>query len=196
MKSIYVNVAKKYEDIVKNIVTDNDLDHIDFPLIAVNFNVEPLAKLLPPQLVEKLGGLEDDEDSPEQEREKQINSGEKKEEFKEGELEDIKNASKNTTKMSTEEGEQQSQTLTDQLDNMNLADTTDQAGHLQPQNAGDGGSGTSSFAGVSEGQIDESCIGDSPKIKEKKMQNEEAMRPRHLQVPNATSKLRGIGIVN
>ena len=48
MKSIYVNVAKKYEDIVKNIVTDNDLDHIDFPLIAVNFNVEPLAKLLPP----------------------------------------------------------------------------------------------------------------------------------------------------
>ena len=53
--------------------------------------------------------------------------------------------------MSTEEGEQQSQTLTDQLDNMNLADTTDQAGHLQQQNAGDGGSGTSSFAAVSEG---------------------------------------------
>ena len=62
MKSIYVNVAKKYEDIVKNIVTDNDLDHIDFPLIAVNFNVEPLTKLLPPELVEKLGGLEEDEE--------------------------------------------------------------------------------------------------------------------------------------
>ena len=67
MKSIYVNVAKKYEDIVKNIVTDNDLDHIDFPLIAVNFNVEPLAKLLPPDLVEKLGGLEDDDESPDNE---------------------------------------------------------------------------------------------------------------------------------
>lgn len=37
MKSIYTNVAKKYEDIVKNIVTDADLDHIDFPLIAINF---------------------------------------------------------------------------------------------------------------------------------------------------------------
>lgn len=85
--------------------------------------------------------------------------------------------------------------MTDQLDNMNLADTTDQAGHLQPQNA-DGDSGTDSFVAVSEGQIDESCINESPKLKEKKMQSEEAMRPRHLQVPNATSKLRGIGIVN
>jgi len=79
---------------------------------------------------------------------------------------------------------------------MNLADTTDQAGHLQQQNSGDG-SGTSSFAGISEGQVDESCIAESPQLKEKKqLQSEEAMRPRHLQVPNATSKLRGIGIVN
>lgn len=38
MKSIYNNLAKKYEDIVKNIVTDADLDYIDFPLIALNFN--------------------------------------------------------------------------------------------------------------------------------------------------------------
>ena len=42
MKSIYGNMAKKYEDIVKNIVTDADLDHIDFPLIALNFNTEKL----------------------------------------------------------------------------------------------------------------------------------------------------------
>lgn len=62
MKSIYANIAKKYEDIVSNIVTDADLDHIDFPLIAVNFNIDKLATLLPPELVEKLGGLESDED--------------------------------------------------------------------------------------------------------------------------------------
>ena len=94
MKSIYTNVAKKYEDIVKNIVTDADLDHIDFPLIAVNFNIDKLSKLLPPDLVEKLGGLDEDDeisgiDSPE-------NGGsglnKKNEEFKEGELEDIEKA--------------------------------------------------------------------------------------------------------
>ena len=94
MKSIYTNVAKKYEDIVKNIVTDADLDHIDFPLIAVNFNIDKLSKLLPPDLVEKLGGLDEDDeisgiDSPE-------NGGsglnKKSEEFKEGELEDIEKA--------------------------------------------------------------------------------------------------------
>lgn len=62
MKSIYNNLAKKYEDIVKNIVTDADLDYIDFPLIALNFNQEKLANLLPPELVQKLGGLEEDEE--------------------------------------------------------------------------------------------------------------------------------------
>lgn len=62
MKSIYTNLAKKYEDIVKNIVTDADLDHIDFPLIAVNFSIDKLAGMLPPELVEKLGGLEEDEE--------------------------------------------------------------------------------------------------------------------------------------
>ena len=62
MKSIYNNLAKKYEEIVKNIVTDADLDYIDFPLIAMNFNQEKLANLLPTELVDKLGGLEDDEE--------------------------------------------------------------------------------------------------------------------------------------
>ena len=93
MKSIYTNVAKKYEDIVKNIVTDADLDHIDFPLIAVNFNIDKLSKLLPPDLVEKLGGLDEDDeiDSPENGG-GSVKSKEKNEEFKEGELEDIEKA--------------------------------------------------------------------------------------------------------
>lgn len=83
MKSIYSNMAKKYEDIVKNIVTDADLDHIDFPLIALDFNTEKLATLLSPELVEKLGGLEDEESpSPDY--------APKEEEFKESELEEMK----------------------------------------------------------------------------------------------------------
>jgi hypothetical protein len=86
MKSIYGNLAKKYEDIVKNIVTDSDLDHIDFPLIALNFNTEKLSTLLPPELVEKLGGLEDEDDSNSPDNEKIF----KDEEFKESELEDMK----------------------------------------------------------------------------------------------------------
>ena len=90
MKSIYINLSKKYEDIVKNIVTDADLDHIDFPLIAMNFNCDQLKTLLPPELVEKLGGLEEVDESPQP---GEINSNQpaavKQEEFKEGELEDM-----------------------------------------------------------------------------------------------------------
>jgi hypothetical protein len=48
MKSIYVSLSKKYEEVVKNIVTDADLDMIDFPLIAVTFNIEKLSGLLTP----------------------------------------------------------------------------------------------------------------------------------------------------
>jgi len=62
MKSIYVSLSKKYEEVVKNIVTDADLDMIDFPLIAVNFNIEKLSGLLTPALVEKLNITDEDED--------------------------------------------------------------------------------------------------------------------------------------
>lgn len=51
---------------------------------------------------------------------------------------------------------------------------------------------------VSEGQMDESCVTESPLPRSQKMieGDDGAMQPRHLQVPNATSKLRGLGIVN
>lgn len=56
---------------------------------------------------------------------------------------------------------------------------------------------------MSEGQVDESCLAESPGVKEKQKvmmhnnnEEEAMMKPRNLQVPNATSKLRGIGIVN
>lgn len=66
MKSIYQNLTKKYEDIVKNTITDNDLDQIDFPLIAAKFQVEKLSGLLTPELIEKLGGLEDEDEEDQQ----------------------------------------------------------------------------------------------------------------------------------
>ena len=48
MKQIYTNVAKKYEDLIKSVVQDADIDHIDFPLIASKFNTEKLKSLLTP----------------------------------------------------------------------------------------------------------------------------------------------------
>ena len=54
MKSIYENMGRKYEDIVKAIITEQDIDGVDFPLIAKSFQVEPLAKLLTPEIAEKL----------------------------------------------------------------------------------------------------------------------------------------------
>lgn len=85
MKSIYTKGAKKYEDLVKAIVTDADLDYIDFPLIANNFDFDRLSTLLPPELVEKLGGLQDEAEpySPDAEVIK------KDEEYKQSELDEL-----------------------------------------------------------------------------------------------------------
>ena len=57
-----MNVAKKYEELVKNVVHDADIDSIDFPLIASKFKTETLAAQLDKKLVEKLGGLQDDDE--------------------------------------------------------------------------------------------------------------------------------------
>ena len=92
MKSIYTNLAKKYEDIVKNIVTDNDVDQIDFPLITQKFQVEKLSTLLTPELIKKLGGLDDEEEEDQKQFEQAEVIKKKDEEFKEGELEDMKKA--------------------------------------------------------------------------------------------------------
>ena len=88
MKSIYKRQAKRYEDIVKTIVTDADLDIIDFPLVANNFDFDKLSTILPQDIVQKLGGLVDEAEpfTPDFDVKK------KDEEFKEGELEDLKNA--------------------------------------------------------------------------------------------------------
>lgn len=47
MRSIYNNSAKKYEEIVKNIITDQDAQHIDFPLISVEMQQISLKSMIP-----------------------------------------------------------------------------------------------------------------------------------------------------
>ena len=54
MRQIYDSQVKKYEEIVKSIVQDQDVERIDFPLIAAPFNVENFAILLPEDLAERL----------------------------------------------------------------------------------------------------------------------------------------------
>lgn len=91
-------MGKKYEDIVKNIVTDADLDNIDFPLIAVNFKINKMSEFLSPELVEKLGGFIDDEEEFTEEEKKFFM---KEEEHKQSELEDLKNNNTNISSNST-----------------------------------------------------------------------------------------------
>lgn len=63
MRQIYDSAGKKYEDVVKAIVQDIDVERIEFPLIAAPFNVEKFATLLPEDLADRLN-IE-----PEQEKE-------------------------------------------------------------------------------------------------------------------------------
>lgn len=88
MKQIYQNVAKKYEDLIKSVVQDADIDHIDFPLITTKFNSEKLKTLLSPQLVKKLGGLDSDDEEEDEKNNNPFQSPKgKKEEYKQSELE-------------------------------------------------------------------------------------------------------------
>lgn len=54
MKTVYEETQKKYEDTIKVIIQDTDLDSIDFPLIAKNVEVDTLHNLLAPELAKKL----------------------------------------------------------------------------------------------------------------------------------------------
>jgi len=54
MKAVYENVTKKYEEILKTIIVEPDLDGVDFPLIAEKLKIDGLKYLLSPELVEKL----------------------------------------------------------------------------------------------------------------------------------------------
>ena len=57
MGMIYNTSAKKYDDIVKNVITDLDLDSVEFPLVCKSFKIEPFHTLLPEDLAKKLNLL-------------------------------------------------------------------------------------------------------------------------------------------
>lgn len=61
MKQIYNKTSKKYEDIVANIITDADIENIDFPMISVTMTVDSLSKLLPEHIYKKLNITDDEE---------------------------------------------------------------------------------------------------------------------------------------
>lgn len=54
IRHIYGNATKKYEEIIQGVVTDTDLEQLDFPMIAKPFQVEPFMSLLSPDLAAKL----------------------------------------------------------------------------------------------------------------------------------------------
>lgn len=82
------------------------------------------------------------------------------------------------TQKETQPQEQQSQILADNMNNMNL-DDSEQAGHQESSSQEDG-LDKKKLDGLSEGQVDESCITESPGLKEKKMQGEMIIKPRNL----------------
>lgn len=71
MKTVYEDSQKKYEDTIKIIIQDTDLDSIDFPLIAKNIEIDTLHTLLGAELCSKLNvepEAADEEERKEQER--------------------------------------------------------------------------------------------------------------------------------
>jgi len=61
MKGVYFEMQEKYESTLKAIVQDNEMDSVDFPLIANRVSVTNLATLVGPELAEKLHLSKNDE---------------------------------------------------------------------------------------------------------------------------------------
>ena len=79
LKGVHSDLAKKYEDTVKAIIADTELNGLDFPLICQPCTLENLSKYLKPEIAEKLK-LEDfenqiDDKQGQEEEEKQSSSG-------------------------------------------------------------------------------------------------------------------------
>lgn len=54
MGMIYNQIAKKYDEICQNVITDQDLDCIEFPLVCKTFKIEPFYTLLQDDIAAKL----------------------------------------------------------------------------------------------------------------------------------------------
>jgi len=65
MRNVHKNISKKYEDVIKSIIMDTDLNNIDFPLLCEQIKVDGLGTFLSEELSSKLnlGNLDDFADS-------------------------------------------------------------------------------------------------------------------------------------
>ena len=54
MKNIHKNICKKYEEVIKTIIMDTDLNNIDFPLLCEQIKIDGLATFLNEELKTKL----------------------------------------------------------------------------------------------------------------------------------------------
>ena len=59
LKGAFQNFQKKYDSTINNILQDNDLENVDFPIVMEKVKVDGLSALLTPELRKKLG-LEND----------------------------------------------------------------------------------------------------------------------------------------
>ena len=54
MADVHKNISKKYEEIVATIITDPDLEGINFPLVLEKINIEGLKSFLAEDIAKKL----------------------------------------------------------------------------------------------------------------------------------------------
>ena len=73
IRQVYNNATKKYEEIVQGVVTDADLNELDFPMVTKPFAIESFKSLLSPELADKLH-LEADEEEPQIEERPEVTS--------------------------------------------------------------------------------------------------------------------------
>ena len=50
MRNVHKNISKKYEDVIKSIIMDTDLNNIDFPLLCEQIKVDGLGTFLTEEL--------------------------------------------------------------------------------------------------------------------------------------------------
>ena len=61
MRNVYKHICKQYEEVVRAIIMDSDLNNIDFPLVCEQLKVEGLSSFLTQELQNKLD-LKDSDD--------------------------------------------------------------------------------------------------------------------------------------
>lgn len=82
MRNVHKNISKKYEEVIKAIIMDTDLNSIDFPLLCEQMKVDGLATFLSEDLQTKLN-LKDFDKFDGSEIEDHDQEGSPKEEMKE-----------------------------------------------------------------------------------------------------------------